>query len=337
MKLNKKILVIHTGGIGDVIMARPTIQLVSLMNPFHRLDFLGNPLSLEVLRGDRWVKNLIRFPSSRKTISSAIKALCILLRLRLERYDKLYLLQPALNKKSHMRLHCLIDFIAPKTSVGRKSSFGADFYDESVAEHKELHEVERMLHIVTKTNVGKVSKNDYLLSPMYKEMIRGTELVDKPFAVISPGGVKSCRRWPSEKFIEISYRFSELGLNVVFVGSKNEENVLENRDKQLPQNALNLIGKTKLNELCALIARSKITVGNDSGTMHLANALDVPVVGIFGSGDATRTRPYLEEKARIVDSPPLHCKPCYDEFCKTLECMELIPVDGVWNAVRELL
>jgi lipopolysaccharide heptosyltransferase II len=335
-KINK-ILIVHTGGIGDLIMARPAIQVAFMKYQSSSIDFMGNPGSLKVLMHDGWVHKFIPVPSKRKNISGIMQILIALLKIRFEKYDCLFLLQPVLSKDSHWRLKFFVNMISAKKTIGRKSKFGGNFLDVTVPENASLHEVDRMLSVVSEA--GEVrSPFDYYLPDIFAGKLNlSCNIPDKPFAILSPGGTKKYRRWPIVKFLELAQKFHNIGMAVVFIGDDKEKDILSEKEDHLPAGTLNLIGKTDLEQLIAVIRKSSIIVANDSGPMHLANALKIPVVGIFGSGDMVRTRPYLMDKARIVDSPLMDCKPCYIQECKSPQCMNEISVDSVWEAATDLL
>lgn len=338
MRKINKILLVHTGGIGDLIMARPAIQVAYRKYQSSLIDFMGNPVPLKVLMHDKWIHRYIPIPSKNKNIFNIMKILVILLKIRFTNYDYLFLLQPALNKNSYRRLKFFVNVISAKKTIGRRSAFGSNFLDIAVPEKTNVHEVERMIKVVSEDGTEAVNSFEYHLPDSCSGKINHIPIdPNKAFVILSPGGAKPFRRWPADNFIKLANRFESQGIRVVFVGDNQEKDILACRDDQLPKGALNLIGETSLEQLIALIRKSRIVVANDSGPMHLANALNVPVVGIFGSGDVVRTRPYLMEKARIVESPVMDCKPCYDQKCKSPHCMDEISVDGVWNAVIDLL
>ena len=100
---------------------------------------------------------------------------------------------------------------------------------------------------------------------------------------------------------------------------------------------LDLSGRTDLLVLTAAMKKCDVIVSNDTGTMHLASAAGVPVVGIFGSTDPGRTSP-LGPHA-IVRSD-VRCSPCFRRTCRSglnYECMEKITVDEVYKAALDLL
>ena len=130
------------------------------------------------------------------------------------------------------------------------------------------------------------------------------------------------KRWPARHFSELA---AQLDATVVLLGSGKEAALCD--EIAAPVNAvqagrcLNLAGKTSLPQALALIAASRSTVSNDSGLMHVAAALGVPQVAIFGSSSPLHTPP-LSDKARVLwlkndpaYQPPLDCAPCFAREC----------------------
>ena len=146
---------------------------------------------------------------------------------------------------------------------------------------------------------------------------RGGYVVFAPGAEFGPA-----KRWPARQFAELAAR---LDVPVVLLGSGKEAALCE--EIAAPVNAaqtgrcLNLAGKTSLPQALSLIAASRSTVSNDSGLMHVAAALAVPQVAIFGSSSPLHTPP-LNDKASVLwlkndpaYQPPLDCAPCFEREC----------------------
>ena len=146
---------------------------------------------------------------------------------------------------------------------------------------------------------------------------RGAYVVFAPGAEFGPA-----KRWPARHFSELA---AQLDATVVLLGSGKEAALCD--EIAAPVNAvqagrcLNLAGKTSLPQALALIAASRSTVSNDSGLMHVAAALGVPQVAIFGSSSPLHTPP-LSDKARVLwlkndpaYQPPLDCAPCFAREC----------------------
>jgi ADP-heptose:LPS heptosyltransferase len=106
--------------------------------------------------------------------------------------------------------------------------------------------------------------------------------------------------------------------------------------------ALDLVGKTSLEEVVALISKLNLLVTNDGGPLHIAVACGIKTVSIFGPVDDLVYGPYPPQDTNIVLKTDLSCRPCYKKFkmpaCdKNRECISRISVDQVYDAVRRLL
>ena len=167
---------------------------------------------------------------------------------------------------------------------------------------------------------------------------RGGYVVFAPGAEFGPA-----KRWPARHFSELATR---LDLTVVLLGSGKEAALCD--EIAVPVNArqsgkcLNLAGKTSLPQALALIAASRATVSNDSGLMHVAAALDVPQVAIFGSSSPLHTPP-LNDKATVLwlkadpaYQPPLDCAPCFARECPLghTRCLNDIDAKRVLRALH---
>jgi ADP-heptose:LPS heptosyltransferase len=106
----------------------------------------------------------------------------------------------------------------------------------------------------------------------------------------------------------VARHFLQRGYAVVVVGAPREREVGANIARLAP-GLVDLTGETSISELAALIARAAICIAHDSGPMHLAVALDRPVVGVFGPSDTVWAGPYHRENAVVRAALP--CSPCY--------------------------
>ena len=153
--------------------------------------------------------------------------------------------------------------------------------------------------------------------------LRELGLQQGAYVVFAPGAeFGPAKRWPARHFSELAAR---LDLPVVLLGSGKEAALCD--EIAAPVNAaqagkcLNLAGKTSLPQALSLIAASRSTISNDSGLMHVAAALGVPQVAIFGSSSPLHTPP-LSDKASVLwlkadpaYQPPLDCAPCFAREC----------------------
>ena len=124
---------------------------------------------------------------------------------------------------------------------------------------------------------------------------------------MAPGTIWETKHWGSGKYAEVARHFLSKGFAVALMGSRRERVVCEDVARLAP-GAVDIAGETTLTELAALIRRSAISVTNDSGPMHLAVALDRPVVSVFGPTDPVWIGPYGRAGAVLQAGVP--CSPC---------------------------
>jgi heptosyltransferase-2 len=167
------------------------------------------------------------------------------------------------------------------------------------------------------------------------------------YAVFAPGAeYGSAKRWPAAYFAEMGLR---TGLPVVLLGSAKEaalcDDIAKRINQERPKNARNLAGKTDLSQAMALVASSQAMLSNDSGLMHVAAAMGVPQVAVFGSSSPLHTPP-LSDKAVVLwlkneasYQPTLDCAPCFERSCPLghLRCLNDLTPERVEQAWREVV
>ena len=167
------------------------------------------------------------------------------------------------------------------------------------------------------------------------------------YAVFAPGAEYGpAKRWPAAYFAEMGLR---TGLPLVLLGSAKEaalcDEIAQLIHQERPKSARNLAGKTDLSQAMALIASSQAMLSNDSGLMHVAAAMGVPQVAVFGSSSPLHTPP-LSDKAVVLwlkneasYQPSLDCAPCFERNCPLghLRCLNDLTPERVEQAWREVV
>ena len=175
--------------------------------------------------------------------------------------------------------------------------------------------------------------------------LRDLGLQRSAYVVFAPGAeFGPAKRWPARHFAELA---AKLDLPVVLLGSGTEaalcEEIAAPVNAAQPGKCLNLAGKTSLPQALCLIAASRSTVSNDSGLMHVAAALGVPQVAIFGSSSPLHTPPLsaratvLWLKNDLAYQPPLDCAPCFERECPLghTRCLNDISARRVLDGLRQ--
>jgi heptosyltransferase-2 len=135
------------------------------------------------------------------------------------------------------------------------------------------------------------------------------------------------KRWPATHFAELARRLGARGARVWMIGSENDRVLGEQIAMDSEGAALNLCGKTDLASAIDLMSLAEVVVSNDTGLMHVAAALERPLIALYGSSSPEHTPP-LSDSARILRLEGLACSPCYKRECPLghFRCMnELTP------------
>jgi heptosyltransferase-2 len=167
-----------------------------------------------------------------------------------------------------------------------------------------------------------------------------------PVVGLFPGSNAPARRWPAERFVAAGAALARRGVRIVVLGGPGERDLTRRVAEGVP-GALDAGGATDLPGLAALLSMCNLVVTNDTGPMHLAGAVGVTTVTLWGSSDPAEVRPVGARDARVTGAP-LPCKPCFRNQCPrsgagTLlreaheECMHLIAIDDVVATAESLL
>jgi heptosyltransferase-2 len=157
---------------------------------------------------------------------------------------------------------------------------------------------------------------------------------DTPWVGLNPGAFfGGAKRWLPARFAAVGDAAARLGARVVLLGGQAERGLATALAERMRPTPLVLTGQTSLAGLVAVLARLRALVTNDSGPMHLAAALGVPVVAIFGPTDWRETAPY--GRGHVVLRGTLPCAPCKLRECPIDQrCMTAVSVDAVATAVE---
>lgn len=212
------------------------------------------------------------------------------------------------------------------------------FYNEKIPEVMGKHAVDRYLDFAR--HLGAPPEKPEFVIPVREENeSRVKALLEAggigpgdPFVAVSPRALWETKLWSNQKFAQLSERIlKELNLPVVFTG--DTDTATEGIQSFMALPCADLAGRTSLRDLACLYRKASLLVTTDSGPMHLAAAMETPVVALFGPTDPERTGPYGE--GHTVVRIELPCSPCFQKTCGTKQCMQEITVEAVFQAIRK--
>ena len=307
----RRILIVKPSALGDVVHALPVLRLLRRRWPAARISWLVNSSFAGLLEGHPDLDEVIVF--HRRLLGSLPK---LSRRLADGQFDL------TLDLQGLFRSGWLAWQAGAPTRVGfaaAREGAGA-FYSDLVADRGEdRHAVERNLDVAEALGCGRGPVDfDFGLTDADRSSTAPL-LPEGPFAVLLPGTNWATKRWPAESFAALVGPLRErFGLGSVVAGAGDAD--------PLP-GAADLIGKTSLKQLVALLEKASLVVANDSGPMHVASALNRPLTVPFGPTNPARTGPYGRPDCVLrLDLP---CGPCYSRTCVHQSCLRWLTVNSV--------
>lgn len=213
-----------------------------------------------------------------------------------------------------------------------------------IKEEETCHQVYYYLNLISALGLKTSQSEIHLpLSLPEKESARKKLLslsldLSKPLIILNPGAFYGpSKRWPAAKFAELATLFqNRKAAEIIIVGSSDEFDLGEQVASFMQKKPVNLMGKTTLRELLSLISQSALFITNDSGPMHMANALKVPVVAIFGPTDPKTTGPF--QQPSIIIRKDVACWPCSYRKCPyDHRCMMRVSPEEVFEVSQKFL
>ncbi len=161
--------------------------------------------------------------------------------------------------------------------------------------------------------------------------------IDRPILVMCPGAeFGPAKRWPEEHYATVANEKRRQGWQVWILGSAKDQSVAEKIMVLTQQHCINLTGKTKLEEAVDLLSMANVVLSNDSGLMHIAAALQKPLIAVYGPTTSAFTPP-LNPEARVLNLS-LACQPCFQRECplKHHRCMNELSPQKIISAMVDL-
>lgn len=335
----KNIIVRMPNWVGDLVMATSVLSDLKRIYPYATLSVLAQEGVYELLKNDKDIDKLYCLKKQKGIFFNNKENLDIILELKKTTFDYGILLTNSLSSAYFFHRAGI------KNSIGYKKYFRNFLLKNSIE--------------LIKDNVHQIIKYKNLLNPLGIEIsdtnprlyfdsdeVKNVKNIlyqkgfndNKTLIGINPlARYGSAKCWPIDRFKEVAARLAQDKKNtIVFIGDRFSKDLIKKVCFDLPSNVINLAGDTTLRELMCIIKLCNLFITNDSGPMHLASALDIPLIALFGSTSDLLTGPY-NEKA-IVINKKVECAPCFKRKCPSdFKCMHQISVDEVINKIHEIL
>jgi lipopolysaccharide heptosyltransferase II len=331
------VLVIGPNWVGDAVMSIPALANLRRGLPQASIDFLV-PRRVATLFEDHPHIDRLVVHHHRQSWRAGLSELLVLRRCR---YDLILLLPNSFRAALY---GCLV---GASMRVGYATDGRRWLLSHPVAlgDGQPCHQIDAYLQLIAALGLPIVERLP-TLAPTRQGEIQAAQLWnnqgwgrDDRVIGICPGAASGpAKRWWPERFAALADRLITAGgFRVVFFGSPDEVPLVQCICSQMTQQAVSLAGQDRLDSFVALAARCAAMITNDSGAMHIANAVGTRVVALFGPTDPDRTAP--RAAPATVLRRDLACSPCFRTTCPYADhpCMRFIGVDEVYQAVMDIL
>jgi lipopolysaccharide heptosyltransferase II len=316
----QRILVIKFWGMGSIILLEPALRRLRERYPSARIDFLTLTQNRELFALLPRV-NRVYVLDFHRPARFILATLQLIWRLRRQRYDLIFDAEFFANFSA-----LLARLAAPRTLIGFSRQRGRKraLLDVAVPFHDEEHAAQIFLRLIfADSNFdGLPSLNK--IAPRLRLAAPARTRIGEPYVVMnvnaSPLALE--RRWPKENFAQLArWLLRRYEVKLVLIGNRDEKDYTQQVAEQIAQPARvnNLAGALSLRELAELLHSAALFISNDSGPLHLAAALQKPVVGFYGPETPKRFGPLCERG--LVFYLGLPCSPCMSvDNAKTVNC-----------------
>lgn len=339
----KRALFIRFGGMGDILLATPSVRAVAAAFPGIEIDFVVGGGMGDALAGHPQVRRVLTF-DKRGVDSRLDHFLPFLGRIRQAGYDLVINLHPSAKS-----------FLMAWASGARTRLTFTKCMDIQPETGRVMHAVDDFAKELRPLGIGPLTDRglDFLIPDAARasaaQRLEEAGVKDEArMLVINPAASRPLNRWSLERFAEVAAHWAgQPGMQVVVTGAPPSfKTVMDGLDEvSLAQQVaaadgriVNLAGRLSTKEFGAVLARADTLLTCDTGPMHIGAALRTPLVVLSGAADPDRTGPLTESSTVLIDRD-LPCVPCRDRTCRRGDvlCMHNLSVEQVNQAVAQRL
>lgn len=303
----RRILMIRMSSLGDIILTTPVLRLVRHYCPEAQIEFLVKAEYQDVLRENPCVDRLWLL-DTRQPLRHMLR------QLRQTRYDLVLDLHRTLRSRLLYR----------GVSSRRRLAYGKRTLRRALLVHLKWNTLRAKtpvpeLYAAPLRHLGMTAPlagTDMYIDAESREAVR-KDLVqtfagqtERPLLAVAPGSRWPTKRWPVERFAQVAQELATRhDAGVVIVGDRHDEPMAADLCRRLSAPVLNRVGQLSIMQTAALLQRTNLLLSNDSGLMHMATALQVPVVAVFGPTVPEFGFYPFQAQAQVL-SHPMSCQPC---------------------------
>jgi heptosyltransferase-3 len=341
-----RILLIQLGDIGDVILTLPTIKALRDNYPMSRIGVCVRDKAAEIIADCSWADDVIIVRKDRKPLKEKISdQLHWLRKLRAYRFDL------AVDLRTGTRGAIIAGVSGAGTRIGRFAEDGRLWRNRIFThlvvppDERMQYAVEHNLNILSPLKLTVADNSLHLTVPSYRKQAvaqlfsRENIPLDRPLLAFHPFSLWKYKEWPVHSCVELIDTIQKkYDLTILITGSPDERERAERVVERCRITPFNLAGKTSIGELAAVLSACRGFIGVDTAALHLAAAVGIPTLGIFGPSPTVCWAPRGSQHAVVLKEMP--CVPCREKGCGNTEisrCLDELTVAEMQEKLNRFL
>lgn len=336
----EQVVVMQPETVGEVVMLGPAVRALKESLPRAEITLITSAEGSQVAPLLPWIDDVIVYPESWRRITEASllslrKDMAFIERLRSRRFSLAVIFTNLAQSPFPPAYACYLAGIPYRVGLTSDSS-GSALSHFLPPPADDLHQVDRNLKLLEALDIYE-SNNQVELSVPEEIETKANALITEngvaqgtPYIVLAPGASTRSEQYAPDHFAAVAHLLAaQSELQVVIVGSAEEEEtiqpVLEIANKNLYGNVYSLVGKTTMPELAAILRHATLTISNNSSSMHIANALNCPMIVIYPGAESIAPWKPRNHSTRLLTRPE-SCSLCSDTNCSyAMKCLDIRP------------
>lgn len=326
----ENILIIKPSSLGDVVHALPVLAKLKDTYPSARVSWLAGTAAAPLVENNRRLDRVYYFRRAGNPVRVLRRGVGLARELHREGFDCAIDLQGLLRSA----LFAAATRAPQRIGLSNAREGAARFYTHKAAVDPSGHAVDRYLAVGEILGFSPEEPFFELSAPQWahssvERTLHSAGGPPRPHVALSPGARWASKLWPAENFIDAGRLILErFGGTLFLVGTESEAGAAGRRiEAELGGGVVNLIGRTSLEEVIALFSKLDLLITPDTGLMHVADALGLPLVAVFGPTDPRRTGPYFQ-RDHVVTADVCDESPCLERECRRGACEAMSAVTG---------
>jgi|GEM_PF-3519277 len=348
----KKIVVLHFGGLGDMVISIPALKVLRKLYCNDKIILITTKSILPLIESSNMADDIIGLGFRQEDVVGIniirnyklmLSLFCFFYSLRKEKIDIMINFSRIDTIWGAIKMALIFYIVNAKYRIGRDTGRLGFFYNYKIPEPRKpkKHEFDYVNDIIKKLGgdvegFPKLIPDDESVKEV-EDMFRehGIEKSDV-LVCFNCGARREAARWPLENFIYVMSSLKNVKILIIGGNEKYDIETAKKIKEALPH-VINFSGKTTVRQLIALLSRVHLVVTNDTGVLHVAAGLSTPIIAIFGPAPPVQYKPLTSEEKYIIYYKRMGCSPCTKHKCWHRKCLRAIHPEEILDGIRMLL